>query len=475
MLRKRWRDLTMRSALALALACATAFAADGDLDPGFGAGGIARIASDGVDTIAMVPMRALALPEGKLLFSGAHHYLPPENPPFEPEVRGMLMRMNADGSPDAAFGNSSTAGVAVLPQIVPETRIQSIDAIVRLGDGAYVGTGSGVGDGPSQGFVVKLDADGAIDTAFGTGGVVLMPDVSLHAIALDDEGRIVVCGERLLDHQYTSTVARLDAAGHFDAGFGEGGIVTIAWDDATEAGYLSDLALTAEGGILVAGRFAGYGPGLNSDFAIARLGADGTFDTAFGDGGWRVFHDETSPSMANGIDRIALLADGRIVFAGYHAAGTSTQRGLALGRLEADGSIDTTFGDPASPGYLYVDVVPDGLSVDASALAIQADGKPIVAGTYFSSSEDERFLAFRATADGALDAAFADAGIFRLDPVENATTSDARSMTLQQDGRIVIAGRAVLSFDPPLTDMAVVRLDSGSGTGDAIFTDGFDG
>jgi uncharacterized delta-60 repeat protein len=475
MVHERSRGWLARSALALIATCSVAVAADGDLDPGFGDGGVARIVSDGTDTIAMVPMRAMALPDGKLLFSGAHHYLPPENPPFEPEIRGMLMRMNADGTPDASFGGPTVAGAVVLPQIVPNTRIQSIDAFARLDDGSIVGTGTGVGDGPTQGFVVKLDAGGALDAAFGDGGVTLLPDVNLHAIAVDSTGRIVVCGERFLDFVSTSAVARLDAAGHIDASFGDGGLVLIPWSDETQNGYLSDLALTPDGGIVVAGRFSAYGPGLNSDFAIAKVGDDGALDMAFGDGGTRVFHDESGTSMANGIDRLALLDDGRLVFAGYRAAGASNQRGAALGRLESDGTTDATFGDPATPGYLYVDVAPDGLSVDASGLAIQPDGKLVVAMTYFSASEDERFFAWRATADGALDTAFADGGIFRFDPVAGAMSSDVRSLTVQQDGAIVIGGRAVLSFDPPLTDMAVVRLLGSASTGDAIFADGFDG
>ncbi|HKE47182.1 MAG TPA: hypothetical protein VKB52_03890 [Rhodanobacteraceae bacterium] len=469
---KRWQALAI--GFGIALAAASAGAADGDLDPTFGDAGIARIEPDGVDTIALLPMRALELPDGKLLFSGAHHYLPPENPPFEPVVRGMLMRMNADGSVDTGFGNSTAPGVAVLPDLVPGTRIQSIDAMVRLADGSIVGTGSAIADAPTQGFVVKLGPDGVLDATFGSGGVVLFPDVGLHAVAVDAAGRIVVCGERVLEHFVNaSTVIRLDAAGQPDASFGDAGSVSIGWSDASVSGYLADLALTPDGGIVVGGRFSAYGPGLDTDFAIAKLADDGTFDTAFGAGGWRVFHDEAGASTTNGIDRLALLADGRIVFAGYRGTGAGT-RGAALGRLAADGSTDATFGNVATPGYLYVDAIPDAPSVDASALAIGADGKPVVALTYFSSSEDEQFLAFRATADGALDTGFAAQGIFSLALAPDGMPADVRSLAVQRDGRIVIAGRVMQAIDPPLTDMVVVRLLGASGD-DTIFADGFDG
>jgi uncharacterized delta-60 repeat protein len=473
MVRKRWQAHAIGWALAVLAPGAAVSAADGDLDPGFGEGGIANFRPDGVDTIALIPMRALALEDGKLLFSGAHHFLPPDNPPFEPEIRGMLMRMNADGSADSSFGNSDTQGVVVLPDLVPGTRIQSIDAMARLDDGSIIGVGTGVADAPTQGFVVKLGADGTLDTTFATAGVALLPDISLHAVAVDAQGRIVTCGEQLLDWIHTSMVVRLDADGHFDSTFGDGGVVSIAWSDGSQDGYLSDLALTQDGGIIAGGRFAAYGPGLDSDFAIAKLADDGSFDSGFGDGGWRVFHDESGTSTTNGIDRLALLPDGRILFAGYHEAGDAGLRGAALSRLAADGSTDATFGDPATPGYLYVDHVPDARSLDASAMAIQADGKPVVALTYFSSTEDQKFLAFRATADGSLDTSFADEGLFELGLAPAGLQTDARAMTLQADGGIVLGGRVVQAIDPPLTDMTVVRL-LGAPAGDSIFADGFD-
>ncbi|HJT99544.1 MAG TPA: hypothetical protein VJ696_14595 [Rhodanobacteraceae bacterium] len=470
----RWKLHAIGWTLAVLAPGAAALAADGDFDPTFGDGGIATIRPNGVDTVALVPLDALALDDGKLLFAGAHHYLPPKNPPFETEARGMLMRMNADGSADATFGNSDTEGVVVMPDLVPGTRLQSIESIAVLDDGSIVGVGSGVADAPPQAFIVKLDANGALDPGFGTGGALLLPDSSLHAVAIDGEGRIVACGEQQENFIQTSVVVRVDG-GALDATFGDGGIVAIDWADTTQNGYLSDLALTPDGHIIAGGRYAAYGPGLDSDYAIAKLADDGTLDASFGDGGWRVFHDESGTSTRNAIDRIALLADGRIVFAGNHGTGAAPMRGLTLGRLAPDGSTDTTFGDPSTPGFLHLDHVPDTPAIDATALAVQSDGKLVVSATYFSSSQDEQFLVFRATADGALDTGFADGGFFELGLSPDGMQSDLRSMTLQQDGAIVLGGRVMQALDPPLSDLVAVRLINAPGGGDAIFSDGFDG
>jgi uncharacterized delta-60 repeat protein len=478
MLQNLWRGLVVPSVVGLMAMCAAASAADGDVDPGFGVNGTSVVASDGTDTVSIVPMHAIVLPDGKLLFSGARHHPLPENPPFEPQIRGMLMRMNADGSADASYGNSPIAGLEVLPDLVPGTRIQSLDSMVRLDDGSVVAAGTAVADAPSQGFIVKLDTSGTPVPGFGSKGAVLLPDVSLHAVAVDSQGRIVACGERLLDFHHTSVVVRVGADGTLDKTFGDDGVLSIVWSDAGKEGYLSDLAISPDDGIVVGGRFAVYGPGVKSDYAIAQLAVDGTFDPALNGTGWRVFHDEAGTSMTNGIDRLALLSDGRVVFAGYHAVGDQGFRGAALGRLAADGATDTMFGSAVTPGFLYMDVVGGARALDASALAIQADGKPVVTITYFSSTERQQFLAMRATADGQLDAGFASGGILEADLVPGGGTSsysDARAMALQADGRIVIGGRIVRSVDPPLTDMAVLRILGTDAAGDQIFADGFDG
>ncbi|MBA8885663.1 hypothetical protein [Dokdonella fugitiva] len=477
MSRNSCRPFMLASFSTLLALSAAVSAADGEVDPAFGTGGTSVVAADGVETTALVAMDALVLPDGKLLFSGMRHHPLPDNPPFEPEIRGMLMRMNPDGSPDDTFGDIVGAGVDVLPDLVPGTRIQSLDAMVRNDDGSIVAVGTAVADAPTQGFIVKLDANGALDPSFGDGGAVRFPDFVLHALAIDADGRVVACGERELDYRRTSVVVRTLPDGAPDASFGDGGVVFIPWSDASKDGYLADVAIAADGGIIVGGRYAAYGPGVNSDFAIARLTPAGEPDPAFNANGWRVFHDESDTSMANGIDRLALLDDGRIVFAGYRVADSDGTRGAVLGRLTTDGAGDTDFGVQEHAGFLYIDMAGGTRSLDASALAIQADGKAVVSMTYFSSTERQQFAVLRATADGALDQGFADAGIFHADLAaggEASASSDSRALALQADGGIIVAGRIVRSFDPPRTDMAAVRLLGGAGD-EPIFVDGFDG
>src|SRR5262249_49550570 len=152
----------------------TALAADGDLDPGFGTGGIAYITPDLVDAQELQPYKALVLPDGKILIAGSLDV--PTTVPFEQEYRGMLARFNADGTVDAGFGNSTIPGVVSLPAFDPDHRMENIESIARLDDGSFVAVGISQVTSAEEGFVVKLAANGEIDTTFAGGaGFVLVP------------------------------------------------------------------------------------------------------------------------------------------------------------------------------------------------------------------------------------------------------------------------------------------------------------
>jgi uncharacterized delta-60 repeat protein len=461
-------------ALVLLAGAMPALAADGDLDAGFGNGGIVDLVPDGTATLAIVPRDVMVLPDGKLLFGGGIHRPIPEHPPYESKIAAMLLRLNADGSPDTGFGTSEILGLVELPDLAPGTRIQNIEAMTRLDDGSLVIVGTGLAESPTMGYVAKLHDDGSLDTSFGSNGVILFADFNLHAVAVDHAGRIVAAGEHALDFLYTSSVVRLTANGTPDATFGDNGTVSIPWSDPALNGYLSDIAITADDGVVAGGRFASHGPGLDSDFAIARIDATGAFDPAFGDAGWRVFSDPADSSATSSIDRLALLADGRIAFAGHHGVGDGA-RGIVFGRLMADGASDPEFGDATHPGFLDIDVIADARSMLVTGLVVQADGKLAASASYFSTSEKQDVLAVRATADGEVDTSFADAGVFRMDLAPDGLYSDLRGIAEQPDGRIVLAGYAARTQESTLFDFMALRLENTVATPDRIFASGFDG
>jgi uncharacterized delta-60 repeat protein len=456
---------------------APCLAADGDLDPTFGDAGIAYVTPDLVGAQELTPYKAIVLPDGKILFAGSLDK--PTGVPFEQEYRGMLTRLNADGSADGSFGNTTIPGVVELPAFDPNHRMENIESIARLDDGSLVAVGVSQVTSQEKGFVVKMDATGAIDTTFAGGtGYVLVPLYYPHAVGIDSEGRIVVAGESIdLDtFVYTANVMRFNADGTPDTAFGAGGTASIGWDGAGNSGYLADLLMTDGDGVIVGGRYEVYGSGLGSDFAIAKLDATGAPDAAFGDGGMRVFHDPADDSsMSNAIQRIAATPDGGIAWAGYYYVLDTGANPIVIGRLAADGSTDDAFGDAGTPGYFRPAILPTASSIYPTGLVAQPDGKLVVSANFSAFPDKSEFLALRTTADGELDPDFANGGVFEADVAPDGDFSEASTLAMQPDGRIILAGRAHRSStDAWPVDLGIVRLLNTLGPDDTIFADGFD-
>jgi len=305
---------------------------------------------------------------------------------------------------------------------------------------------------------------------------VLIPLYYPHAVGIDSQGRIVVAGESidLVTFVYTANVMRFNADGTPDTTFGDNGTTSLAWDGAGNSGYLADLMLTDDDGVVVAGRYEVYGSSLGSDFAVAKLDASGAPDATFGDGGSRVFHDSDG-SMINAILRIAATADGGIAWAGYYYVIDTGANPLIVGHLAADGSTDTAFGDAATPGYFRPAIVPTASSVYPSGLVVQPDGKLVISATFTAFPDKSQFLAVRTTAGGQLDPDFAAAGVFEADLAPDGDFSEASALAMQPDGRIILAGRAHrITTDAWPVDLGVVRLLNSIGPTDTIFADGFE-
>jgi uncharacterized delta-60 repeat protein len=456
-------------------------ASEGTPDPTFGTGGAAYITPDDVEARELRPYAAIALPDGKILVAGERNKFISSSP-FDPHMRAMLARLNADGSPDASFGNiAGIPGVLVLPDLVPQTGagMQIIEAMQRLDDGSILVAGTASAFGPLRGFIVKLDANGTMDTNFGTDGITLVPSVYLHALALDSQGRIVIAGEKADSGINHSFIGRFDASGQPDSSFGpaaDGGM-TIEWDGvAGQSGYLTTLAITANDGVIVGGSYEVYGAGMGSDFAMARVDVDGALDTTFAGTGWRVFHrpDEAPGLVIDSVDRLLTTDTGGAVFVGHYSLDDgqgNNSINVVLGRINADGTSDASFGAATSPGFQPIALVPSAWTRYPTGFARQADGK-LVASVSYTAVGKSGFLAFRASSEGVLDSDFAQDGVASVDLAPGGIFSDSSALTLDGEGRAIVAGMAERTS--PLYELAVLRL-TGPAADDRIFANGFDG
>ena len=236
-------------------------------------------------------------------------------------------------------------------------------------------------------------------------------------------------------------------SGGLDASFGPGGKVTTP-----STGIANAVALQSDGKIVTAG-----GP-----FTLTRHNPDGSIDAGFGTNGKVTTAFGSGSGLANDV---AVQGDGKIVVAGSTRAraGFSNDDDFALRRYNPDGSLDTTFG---TGGIVSTDFA--ALADSVTAVAIQSDGKIVVAGQAQGPSGTDLGLA-RYNADGSLDATFGINGKLITDVAGGFDFTSA--MRLQPDGAIVVLARISLAGSNVIGTQALVRYST-SGSLDAAFGTG---
>ena len=248
-------------------------------------------------------------------------------------------------------------------------------------------------------IIARYTAAGALDTSFGTGGIVtndiLGDDNVITALALQSDGKIVVTGYAYDGAKYVFATARYNSDGTLDSGFGSGGIVTTAFF--TSDAQANAIAIQSDGKILVAGN----GINFNYDFSIVRYTSAGVLDTGFGTGGKK----QVSVGLNDRATGIAIQPDGKIVVSGYAQVSTSDYDWCAI-RLTSSGALDTGFG---SSGIAIIDTGTGNENGDGIAVALQSDGSVILAGL-LKPGGTESFGVARLTSAGALDTGFGTGG-----------------------------------------------------------------
>lgn len=294
--------------------------------------------------------------------------------------------------------------------------------------------------------VVRYDTNGSLDPCFGTDGRVVV-DVGgfkeAQAVALQADGKLVVAGRSYQGATGSNfAVARFNADGRLDDGFGNGGWATAAFG---KLGGATGVAVQSDGKIVVAGNIAGP---VGSSFGVTRFNIDGTPDDSFGDGGWAIA-DFGNWGAALGYDvggsasyalGMKLQSDGSIVVVGYSDVADDYVVDIALARFTGMGAPDTAFGeaDPDHPGQKTGRILADfGRRLNwAEDVAIQTDGKIVVAGHFVQDYGEDVYGVVRLKADGIEDTSFGNNGFAAL----GTTLSSVQAVAVQTDGKIVAAG-----------------------------------
>lgn len=263
------------------------------------------------------------------------------------------------------------------------------------------------------------------DPDFGEGGIVYSgfepgstPSAGAEAVEVQADGKLVVAGAG----GGGIALARYNADGSLDESFDDDGLQVIG--PIGQGASALDLAMGADGDLLLAGRTADFDSDVESDFLLARVNGDGSLDEDFGDGGIVATDFGASSDRANGID---LAADGHIVVAGR------SERRYALARYTNGGALDETFGSdglvlgPLEPTGGFDDVV-----IQSDGRIVAADGRIVAAGTAASMT--------RFDADGSLDESFGVAGSVRI------ADHSGGSLLLDANDGLVVGGSAGTDF-----------------------------
>ncbi|HEX8249560.1 MAG TPA: FG-GAP-like repeat-containing protein [Pyrinomonadaceae bacterium] len=393
----------------------------GALDNSFGGGdGIAvfNIGNGGITDMVVQP-------DGKILVAGNG------NP-----NTFVIIRFNADGSPDTTFG----MGGKVTTEIFAQDNLgSSINGLALQSDGKIIAAGRGThGRFIPKGSpifteiaVVRYNADGSLDSSFDADGkftaLVNGGSAQAEAVEIQPDGKIVVAAWNS-GEQNNFIALRLNPNGTLDTTFDGDGLAATNFGLGTRP---QDLKIQPDGKIVMAGYFqTDIAPVGRILFAAVRFNPNGSLDTSF-DGDGKASADIGNTARAYSV---ALQPDGKIVLAGTAQESSNSPVSFGLVRMNPNGSLDNSFDGDGRVSTVF-SIGQSG----ARDVAVQADGRIVAVGTTTAPSPSfvNNFAVARYLPDGSLDPTFDQDG--RVTTLLFGEAS-AVAVAFQSDGKILVAG-----------------------------------
>ena len=311
---------------------------------------------------------------------------------------------------DASYGN---AGIVFTPIYNQEFKPIALQA-----DGKAIVSGSIFGSYADI-AVARYNTNGTPDTTFGTNGVTTQDlgyaSSAEDGVVVQTDGKIVVGGEGDTNGNYGHSIliGRYNSDGTPDTSYGSNGVVKTPISGYNDVNTKA-IAMQADQSVILVGATA-VAPG-TADIFIARYTSTGALDQSFGNGGFVVTHPGSSGY--DEAEAVTVQGDGKIL--------VWVNNGSLL-RYNADGSVDTTFGNNG--------IVSESVQ-GAFDVALQSDGKILVTGGANGSPREPYVI--RYNTDGTRDTSFGNNGMF----TGSFSTSDSggASLLVQSDGKIVVGG-----------------------------------
>jgi len=452
----------------------SASAADGDLDPGFGTGGIARTGlTNALTNGALMGIPPVIQPDGKILICGTKDTGGPSGSDI------FVARFTANGVLDTSFSFDGRQTI----DFDGGAGADSCAAIALQTDGKIVVVGTTSTGVAQRGdfAIARLNSDGTLDTATfgaGTGKTTVGFDLggsnedNASSMAIQSDGKILVAGAADTSNGTDFAVVRLDTGGTRDPSFNFTGKVTVGFNlsgSTTKDDIARCVAIDAAGNIVLGGT-ADNGTNGN-DIAVARLLPGGTLDSNFdADGRATVAFDLGGAGGSNSdfAFAITIQRDGKIVLAGASDTSSSSTPNfdMAVARLQPDGSPDSSFGI-AGRTLVPFDLVANGADL-AVAVAEQNNGKLVLAGQALVSAGIDAAVV-RLNANGSPDAEFGALGKKTFEFGLSTQIGQAFTGVAFQGTQIIASGVSDVGPSGSALDNILVRLQN-----DLLFADGFE-
>ena len=419
--------------------------------------------------------------------------------PADPNIDIAVVRFNVDGTLDTTFGEGGVRQLDLGPNVgnVGDTvwgvNRDAQDRLLIFG--AVKGADTRV---DRDRAVIRLTADGAVDTTFATEGIH-----TLDVATLNDNARngLILPNGQIVSGGYTSqptgvgtqtanhaVLLRLNDDGTPDETFGYLGVVNInpfmSGDPNIPWGFpeVYGVVQQSSGHYVTTGYGRTGGEDAPLDMVSLRFTPDGLLDPAWGTNG-AVLYD-----FAGGNDRgrnLLVLPDDRVLITGTATQASGVEDALVI-ILNPDGTFDTGFDGDGAKTYEFggsdeefygVALSPNGdmiaaagysagdnIDDDATLLVLSQAGEiaqlvplselendrfwsvaidasnRIYAAGFVVVDGDSHMIVARFTPDGALDPSFGTGGIAEVNLIAAGTEEGARGVTIQSDGKIVIAG-----------------------------------
>lgn len=414
-------------------------------DAAFGSGGLMRIGGGREQE----SIRSMAvLPDGKILTAGR----------YGNDRSFILVRYQPNGQPDPVFGQNGKIYVPVstLPCYAPE--------IIVLADGRFI-LGANIESFQGTGVfgLMRFMPDGQPDNSFGINGLVTSgsnPGLNHHlnSIARQPDGKILVAGATNLDDgdesEQSVTLYRFTATGNPDNSFGTSGMVRLTYPG--EKLEFNAVDFLADGRIVAAGS--------NADrIIVARFMNNGVIDSTFGTNGVKFL--QYSAAGKTRCEGVRVLPNEKILLGAWCTEYWLNNGAIAI-RLQSNGSLDPSF---HNNGMSFIHC---SYQLNATSMALQPDGKMVIAAAGLDFDPAPVTAVFRFRADGAPDSSFAQYGAW-VGPLGNRESALYAVWPLS-GGKILVAGAATHHID---MDFALLRLgndgvpDAGFGQGGLVCTD----